>query len=281
MGGVCGVTYTAGKAPSQVYGNCQQNVCDAMGVETSMPDDSNVFVSGNPCDNWSCANGVLSTTPMAGMPCSTWLGAMPGFCEKDPDPDGSGDLICSECQLGAAMPCMPTLEPLCISGTCVPSTCHDNTIDNGETDVDCGGGDCICDSPSGCGCTTPSGCLPCGDEKMCVKGSDCFSGVCSGTPRVCQIPTCSDNVKNGRETDVDCGGNNPLCQRCQPTQTCLVPSDCESGVCGPPLQLGQPATCKAPTCTDGVKNGGETGVDCGGEDADGGPPCPPCGDGGP
>jgi hypothetical protein len=38
-----------------------------------------------------------------------------------------------------------------------------------------------------------------------------------------------------------------------------------------------PLVCQAPTCTDGVKNGTETGIDCGGTgDVDGGTPCPAC-----
>ena len=50
-------------------------------------------------------------------------------------------------------------------------------------------------------------------------------------------PTCTDNIQNGQETGVDCGG--PDCAPC-------------------------------PTCDDGVQNGNETGIDCGGPD------CAPC-----
>ncbi len=57
---------------------------------------------------------------------------------------------------------------------------------------------------------------------------------CSNPP----APSCTDGIKNGTETGVDCGGSCPPC---------------------PP----------APSCTDGIKNGTETGVDCGGT-------CPPC-----
>ena len=66
------------------------------------------------------------------------------------------------------------------------------------------------------------------------------------------IPTCSDGVENGSETDVDCGGGcccppfvPPLacaptipveciqssCKRCQAGQECLCGSDCASGEC--------------------------------------------------
>lgn len=54
------------------------------------------------------------------------------------------------------------------------------------------------------------------------------------------MPTCTDGIRNGNETGVDCGG--PDCAPCPP----------------------------APSCTDGIRNGSETGVDCGGPD------CAPC-----
>jgi hypothetical protein len=42
-------------------------------------------------------------------------------------------------------------------------------------------------------------------------------------------PTCTDGVKNGRETDVDCGG--PTCPRCTDGKTCQTANDCRSGTC--------------------------------------------------
>lgn len=40
--------------------------------------------------------------------------------------------------------------------------------------------------------------------------------------------TCSDGIKNGTETDVDCGGK---CSRCTDGRTCSVANDCVSGTC--------------------------------------------------
>src|SRR5262249_2753961 len=77
--------------------------------------------------------------------------------------------------------------------------------------------------------------------------------------------TCSDGVKNGAETAVDCGGS--ACAACAPTCTDGVKNGTETGVdCG-----GSCAAC-APTCTDGVMNGTEPGIDCGGS-------CPACSSG--
>jgi hypothetical protein len=64
---------------------------------------------------------------------------------------------------------------------------------------------------------------------------------------------CDDLVKDGDETDVDCGGS---CAPCAWGSGCGLDADCKGGVC----DLG---LCAA-TCTDGAKNAGETDVDCGG-----------------
>ncbi len=84
-----------------------------------------------------------------------------------------------------------------------------------------------------------------GSYNVVVNGSSVASGgqfTTSQTKSFCINATsgssCTDGIKNGQETGVDCGG--PTCPPC------------------------------AATCTDGIQNGQETGVDCGG------PSCPPC-----
>src|SRR5262245_9760363 len=75
-----------------------------------------------------------------------------------------------------------------------PVECTNRQKDGTETDVDCGGGVCT----------------KCGTGSACEAPSDCVSGVCS--LKVCQAPTCGDNVKNQDESDVDCGGTK--CTKC-------------------------------------------------------------------
>ena len=103
--------------------------------------------------------------------------------------------------------------------------------------------------------TSVANCGSCGH--VCGTNNVCSNGVC--TPLA--APTCTDGVKNGTETDTDCGG--PTCSACATGNACLVQADCTSGNC-----VGN--ICTAPTCTDGVKNGNETDTDCGG------PTCSPC-----
>ena len=83
--------------------------------------------------------------------------------------------------------------------------------------------------------------------------SSCGSDTEQNTPN--PTPTCTDKVKNGAETDVDCGG--ATCGKCLTGKACLVGSDCNNGTC-----IGN--VCSIPSCSDGVKDGSETDVDCGG-----------------
>jgi plastocyanin len=119
-------------------------------------------------------------------------------------------------------------------------------LNNGETDVDCGGPNCG----------------DCADGKICANNGDCSSGFCNPMTLVCAAPTCMDTFKNGNETDVDCGG--PDCADCADGKTCTAGSDCVSAYCNPMN------VCSVPSCMDTFKNGNETDVDCGGAD------CPDC-----
>ncbi|MBI4699582.1 MAG: hypothetical protein HY744_00200, partial [Deltaproteobacteria bacterium] len=124
---------------------------------------------------------------------------------------------------------------------CVETHCDDSTKNADETDVDCGG---------------PS-CPKCATDKGCLSGGDCVDGVCGSDPKICLPHTCSDSVKNGSETDVDCGGSCPA--GCANGQGCAQPVDCASGFCNATKHV-----CVATKCEDGLKNGLETDVDCGG-----------------
>jgi hypothetical protein len=71
--------------------------------------------------------------------------------------------------------------------------------------------------------------------------------------------SCFDRVKNGNETDVDCGGS---CGACAGGFSCAIATDCESNAC-------ETGRCALPSCENGVRDGFETDVDCGTE-------CGPC-----
>lgn len=67
--------------------------------------------------------------------------------------------------------------------------------------------------------------------------------------------TCSNTVRDGAETDVDCGGN--ACLKCIDGKDCVNNNDCAGGSC-------VNNKCTTAACSDGVRNGDESDVDCGG-----------------
>jgi hypothetical protein len=67
-------------------------------------------------------------------------------------------------------------------------------------------------------------------------------------------PQCTDQIKNGEETGLDCGGT---CGKCNVGEGCRVDADCDAATC-------TGGVCTPLPCDNGVKDGDETDVDCGG-----------------
>jgi hypothetical protein len=67
-------------------------------------------------------------------------------------------------------------------------------------------------------------------------------------------PLCTDQIRNGNETDVDCGGS---CGQCAIGDSCRATADCEESTC-------ESSTCTALPCVNGVRDMQESDVDCGG-----------------
>jgi hypothetical protein len=85
--------------------------------------------------------------------------------------------------------------------------------------------------------------------------------------------TCDDNILDGDETDIDCGGSCPPCAR---GQRCLDHGDCGSGPACDAAHGGCACdaitlTCVFSHCFDAKLDGNETDVDCGGDCAGCGP----------
>ena len=131
---------------------------------------------------------------------------------------------------------------------CTPCPpCLDGKKSGDETDVDCGG-------------SCPK---KCGNGQSCKVNADCDHDRCVGTQ--CNqgnpydsgaLDRCTNSVKDGDETDVDCGGS--CAKKCGNGQSCKVNADCDHDRCVGTVCI------QAPTCTDSFKNGDETDVDCGG-----------------
>jgi hypothetical protein len=122
--------------------------------------------------------------------------------------------------------------------------CANGKKDDGETGVDCGGpcGKCGGDS--------------CADLQECKSG-DCKDGLCTA-PITPGVPGPTNGVKDNGETDVDCGG--PNAPACAAGKTCASETDCADKYCPD----ATPRVCVTPKADDGVLNGTETDIDCGG-----------------
>ena len=134
-------------------------------------------------------------------------------------------------------------------GDCVapPSSCDNGLHDGDETDVDCGG---------------PS-CPPCYDGSTCQSDADCADSLCveglcgADDPGGCPHGTISDCHDGCTDFDLlgDGGCDEPL--------NCAALNYDEGDCVAPP----------PPSCSDGIHNGNESDVDCGGPD------CESCPDG--
>jgi len=119
-------------------------------------------------------------------------------------------------------------------------------------------GTAACSSdPGGAAAPNPNGKDP---GAACTDGAECKSLACKEGKCTAIVaggnPT--DHVKNGDETDVDCGGL--AAPKCADGKMCNTGDDCASGAC-------TGGKCKAPAPDDHIRNGDETDVDCGGSKA--------------
>lgn len=90
----------------------------------------------------------------------------------------------------------------------------------------------VCGDPGG---PNAGKCVECND----ASGSDqCPSHLC--TMNACAVANCMDNVQNGAETDIDCGGG--TCPACPTNSTCATNADCAVGTC-------TGGVCNTTTCT--------------------------------
>jgi hypothetical protein len=260
--GACGLEcrFSHGNAAC-TDGACRLTGCDAgfsdcdgeeaNGCETNTQSDR---TSCGACDQ-SCAAGQLCSAGVCRATCAAGLATCGDRCthpQTDPSNCGACNTVC---------PTRANAAPVCSAGAC-SFVCNvgfrdcDGDLGNGcEVDTrasvaNCGGcgracvlanatsacvtsrcslaacnagfADCNANPADGCEVDTRTSTAHCG-----ACGADCASRVCVGS--VCLAPTCTDRVRNGVETDVDCGGSCPACARCQ---SCGADRDCADGACG-------------------------------------------------
>ncbi len=231
---------------------CLVGTCDEMGAAgTAFAAAGKACASNQRCDGaGNCVECLVAADCPATHTCNVL-----NHCEAPPCSDGfrdqretdvdCGGPICAPCRGGkickvdsdcTTRACDPIMK------ICLAPSCSDGTRDNNETDVDCGGA---------CGACTVG--------KRCGVDQDCLSSACDAIARTCATDACHDHHKSTLETDVDCGG--PSCAKCVDGLACRYYGDCASNVCDPQRLVCIPYV---DPCTDGVRTGSETDVDCGG-----------------
>lgn len=218
------------------------------------------------------AAGVLSTTYKACTASTCIAESNSAFCSRLGKTCGSvtandncgvsRTYNCGNC--GSGQTCS---NGVCI-GTCIPKTCAQLEKNCGSWSNQCGGilncGTCQAGQTCSNGVCVSGGttCTQSGGECKFFPLSDCTQGYtylgdlgCGlGYDCCCVASTCSQLRKTCGSWDNNCGGS----INCG---TCTSPQTCNNGVC-----TGEGIT---PTCSDGIQNQGEIGIDCGG-------PCSPC-----
>lgn len=232
--GTCELEIWAGQEiPNQFPGDCKVNRCTFSGEVEAWAEPADIPMDGNPCTTDLC-DGDMPVNELVPdkFPCP---GLPQGVCD-----DGK----CWECSLPLEVGC-PSQDQSCYWDKCVPHDCMDGKQNGQETDWNCGGGSChTCDVKSDClqgsdctsrvcqagkcvaathsdgvkngdetgvDCGYPGGpSNTCKDGEGCKTSEDCMSRVCY--LGMCHVPTCLDTIKNGTETDTDCGGDCSSCQ---------------------------------------------------------------------
>ena len=152
---------------------------------------------------------------LAPLACSSGNGYLPSS-DTNPSGDGAVIFLPPGVVIDASTDATTEAATPGDAATDAPSVdleCKNGKLDANETDIDCGGPKCN----------------RCADGKRCVGKEDCLGGFCDPANKQCSSPTCTDGVKNGDETDVDCGGT--ACVRCAVGRRCTVDVDCKTGTC--------------------------------------------------
>lgn len=285
--------------PDEPRGDCRRSTCDGQGNLVSELDDLDVPFDGNACVVGVCTNGVPSKfTAPAGTACGiaptvecNATGQCAG-CQIAADCGVDSDCVHWTCSnaicLRVLLP-IGTLASDPVAGDCRKNLC--NEIGESPSTFDAS------DAPSDGDSCTIDVCLPdggvshvaapngtrCGDCASCMAGIcspcdpaifNCFNNECILKPKPCtQASDCaSAYCVDGYCCNEECTG---LCMACSEVKTGQP-----SGLCGPIVNGSDPDNeCTIPNidvcwngvcrCQNGIQDGDETGVDCGGS-------CSPC-----
>ncbi len=234
---VCGFSFTASGTvtTAQTTGDCKKNQCDGAGAIVPAMDNADVPNDGVECTDDVCTGGVPSNPPTAAG----------GSCSQMGGTKCSGTGTCVQCL--AAADCSGTSTD-CKAVACTAGACGFVNTPAGTPTSTQTVGDCLenqCDGNGSSAAALKSTDVPV-DNNQCTndictagvpsnpaaaQGTACNQNggeVCDGAG-MCVGPSCTDGVKNGTETGIDCGGS--CATKCANGGGCTVDGDCTSGTC--------------------------------------------------
>lgn len=189
-------------------------VCDGQGTCGSCGDPAvDCPETGNECIAAVCAAGQCSTMILPDG-AETASGQAAGDCKKQVC-DGAG-----------ATKIVDDDDPADDANDCTADLCNQGS--NLHTNVS-SGVPCAQNDGKVCGSGTKAGtCVECLANVDC---NDPDKGICDtqNDNFVCVPSSCSNSMKDGTETGIDCGG--PSCGKCGNGQMCNSASDCASSFC--------------------------------------------------
>ncbi len=211
--GVCGFTFTAANTPlgSQTPFDCQEEVCDGAGGETTIDDDTDLPDDGNDCTMDVCTGGVPSNPD---EPQGT-------ACGMNLTCDGSGNCV------GCLQPSDCGQDTECVTFTCsVAGTCGTSFTAAGTVTTNQAANDCQqneCDGSGNEVSVAFDSDLPLDDgnectDDICSGGVEQHPAVPTGDPCTIGGTVCSaSGVCVDCNVAADCPGTDTDCS----TRTCL------------------------------------------------------------
>jgi len=227
--------------------------CNGMGQCVGCAMDSDCGTSSE-CVTYACNASQICETTMVAQ----------GTKVTDPTPSDCKGMFCDGAGMTVAGP-DDTDWPMDDGNSCTDDVCANGMADHPlkAAGTACVGGTTFCSSTGTC--------VACAIDANCPMGSTCYMES--------QCVSCTDGMKNGSETGVDCGGS---CKKCN-GETCATGADCKSTFCADGVccdtacdannlcrscnQLGKMGTCSVvqggmqdpDTCTMGSACNGSSG----------------------
>lgn len=259
----------------QTSGDCNRIECDGNGKTMMTADDTDLPEDSNSCTTDACNAGVALNKPvLVGTACADNGGLVcnvEGACVECNVPDDCSGTdstcafrVCDMGKCGTGYAAVGTPVDMQTPGDCKVDVC-DGTgnvmTSNDDSDVFDDANACTMDTcldgnpqhanvPVDSLCTQNGGSV-CDGNGTCVEcnvSAQCSSGICAAT--MCLPATCDDSIRNGTESDVDCGGD--VCLPCSGGDGCVSGTDCYSGVCQAQACIGPVVTATLPA--DGAMN---------------------------